>query len=243
MQTLLILGGTHEAYDLAQHLTPRPSLRVITALAGRTDTPRRPAGDVRVGGFGGPQGLAAYLRDAGVDAVVDATHPFAAQMGWNAAQACAETGTPLLRLERPAWEAGPGDRWHLVEDWQQAAPWLAAHSKRVLLAVGRQEVAAFAGLDHIWFLIRSVQPPDPPPSLAQAEILLARGPFDQQAEHDLLRTHRIDTIVCKNSGGVTDGKLLAARQLGLPVVMRQRPPRPATAQARDVAQVLAWLNP
>lgn len=242
MRTLLILGGTGEAYDLAQILASRPGLRVVTALAGRTDAPRRPAGEMRVGGFGGPPGLAAYLRDHGIDAVVDATHPFAARMGWNAAQACAETGIPLLRLERPAWKAGPGDRWHVVEDWQQAARWLTAHSKRVLLAVGRQDVAAFAGLDPIWFLIRSVQPPDPPPSLAQAELLLARGPFDQQAEHDLLRTHRIDTIVCKNSGGVTDGKLLAARQLGLPVVMRQRPPRPATAQATDTPQVLRWLG-
>ncbi|MCA1909748.1 MAG: cobalt-precorrin-6A reductase [Magnetospirillum sp.] len=242
MRTLLILGGTRDAYDLAQILASQPGLRVVSSLAGRTDAPRRPAGEMRVGGFGGPQGLASYLRDNGIDAVVDATHPFAMQMGWNAARACAETGTRLLRLERPAWQAGPGDRWHFVDDWQQAAPWLAANSRRALLAVGRQDVAAFAGLDHIWFLIRSVQPPDPPPSLAQAEFLLARGPFDQQAEHDLLRTHRIDTIVCKNSGGVTDGKLLAARQLGLPVVMRQRPPRPATAQATDIPQVLDWLG-
>jgi len=242
MRSILILGGTAEAYEIAEHLNATTGLRVVTALAGRTGNPRQPAGDVRVGGFGGPQGLATYLREMGIDAVVDATHPFAARMGWNAAQACADTGTPLLRLERPAWQAGPGDRWHLVEDWQQAAQWLAAHSKRVLLAVGRQDVAAFSGLDQLWFLIRSVQAPDPRPSFAQADILLARGPFDQQAEHDLLLAHRIDTIVCKNSGGTTDGKLLAARQLGLQVVMRQRPPRPVTAQAVTIPQVLAWLE-
>lgn len=242
MRTILILGGTSEAYDLATRLATVPDYRVITSLAGRTDAPRLPDGEVRIGGFGGVAGLSAYLRDTRIDAVVDATHPFAARMGWNTAQACDDTATPLLRLERPAWQPGPQDRWYQVKDWSQAAQWVATHGRRVLLAVGRQELGAFAGLDHVWFLIRSVQEAEHYKDFAQAEILLARGPFAADDECGLLIQHRIDSIVCKNSGGATDAKLLAARQLGLSVVMLQRPPRPRTASAPDVAGALTWLG-
>jgi len=242
MRTILILGGTSEAYDLAARLAEFPNMRVITSLAGRTDTPRLPAGDVRIGGFGGVAGLSAYLRDTAIDAVVDATHPFAARMGWNAVQACDDTATPLLRLERPAWQPGPADRWHGVADWRQAGQWVASHGQRVLLAVGRQDLDAFTGLDHVWFLIRSVQEPECFKDFAQAEMLLARGPFAQDDERDLLVQHRIDTIVCKNSGGATDAKLLAACQLGLSVVMIQRPPRPSAACVHDVDGALQGLG-
>lgn len=239
---ILILGGTAEAYALADALAQRPGLRVISSLAGRTGAPRLPAGEVRVGGFGGVPGLAAYLRDNAIDAVVDCTHPFASRMGWNAAEACAAVAAPLLRLERPAWVRQDGDVWDEADDWAEVVSLVGAHSKRALLAVGRQDLAPFAGLDAVWFLIRSVEAPAPMPPFAQAEILLARGPFSETSERDLLTGHHIDTIVCKNSGGPTDAKLAAARALGVRVVMKRRPPRPQTAAAATIAQALDWLG-
>jgi precorrin-6A/cobalt-precorrin-6A reductase len=241
-RNVLILGGITEAYALARELAEQPDMRVISSLAGRTGNPRLPVGEVRIGGFGGPEGLATYLRDNHIDAVVDCAHPFAARMGWNAAQGCAAAGVPLLRLERPAWVAQDGDLWDEVDDWPEAVTLVGVQSKRVLMAVGRQELEPFAGLDHVWFLIRSVEVPDPMPPFAQAEILLARGPFTLEAERDLLAAHRIDTIICKNSGGPTDSKLTAARELGLRVVIKNRPRRPDMPKAASVAEVLDWLR-
>ena len=243
-QAVLILGGTTEGYALAGTLAPLAGLRVVSSLAGRTASPRHPPGELRIGGFGGAAGLAAYLPAERIAAVIDATHPFAARMGWNAAEACRDAGVPLLRLERPAWTQVPGDRWEEVDDWDEAARTLAARARRVLLARGRQELAPFAGLDDIWFLIRSVDAPDPLPPFAQAEVKLARGPFTLDDERDLLRTHGIDTLVCKNSGGTaTDAKLAAARLLGVRVVMRRRPVRPALPTVATVAAAVAWLLP
>lgn len=241
-RSILILGGVTEAYALAGELAERPGMRVISSLAGRTGNPRLPVGEVRVGGFGGPQGLAAYLRDNRIDAVVDCTHPFAARMGWNAAEGCAAAGVPLLRLERPAWARQDGDWWDEVDDWSEAAVLVGAQSKRVLMAVGRQELEPFADLGHVWFLIRSVQTPDPMPPFSSAEILPARGPFTYESERALLAARDIDTIVCKNSGGPTDAKLAAARDLGVRVVMRGRPRRPDTPRAANVAEALDWLR-
>lgn len=241
-RNILILGGITEAYALARELVDQPEVRVISSLAGRTGNPRLPVGEVRIGGFGGPEGLAAYLRDNHIDAVVDCTHPFAARMGWNAAQGCTTAGVPLLRLERPAWVGQEGDRWDEVDDWPEAVALVAERSRRVLMAVGRQELEPFARLDHVWFLIRSVEAPDPMPPFAQAEILLARGPFTLEAERALLTARRIDTIVCKNSGGPTDAKLAAARELGVRVVIKDRPRRPDTPRAASVAEALDWLR-
>ena len=240
-RNILILGGITEAYALARELAGHPDLRVISSLAGRTGNPRLPVGEVRIGGFGGAEGLAVYLRDNRIDAAVDCTHPFASRMGWNAAQACAAAGVPLLRLERPAWVRQDGDVWDEVDDWAQAVTQVGARSRRVLMAVGRQELEPFAGLDHVWFLVRSVEAPGPMPPFAQAEILLARGPFTLESERALLTTRRIDTIICKNSGGPTDAKLAAARELGVRVVIKSRPRRPDTAKAASVAEVLEWL--
>lgn len=241
-RNILILGGITEAYALARELVNQPEVRVISSLAGRTGNPRLPVGEVRIGGFGGPEGLAAYLRDNHIDAVVDCTHPFAARMGWNAAQGCAAAGVPLLRLERPAWVRQDGDLWDDVDDWPEAVALVGAQSKRVLMAVGRQELEPFAGLDHVWFLIRSVEAPDPMPPFAQAEILLARGPFTLESERELLTTCRVDTIICKNSGGPTDAKLTVARELGLRVVIKNRPRRPDTPKAASVDEALDWLR-
>ena len=241
-RNILILGGTTEAYALARECTALPDLRVISSLAGRTAHPRLPVGEVRIGGFGGPPGLAAYLREHRIDAVVDCTHPFAARMGWNAAEACAAASVPLLRLDRPAWVRQDGDLWDEVTEWPEAAALVGAQSKRVLMAVGRQELEPFAGLDHVWFLIRSVEPPTPMPPFFQADLLLAQGPFPCESERDLLTAHGIDTIVCKNSGGPTDAKLAAARALGVRVVMKGRPRRPDTPTATNVAEALSWLR-
>lgn len=241
-RNLLILGGSAEAYALARELLERPDVRVISSLAGRTGTPRRPVGEVRIGGFGGPEGVATYLRENSIDAVVDCTHPFAVRMGWNAVAGCTAAGVPLLRLERPAWVRQAGDRWNEVDEWNEAAALVGAHARRVLMAVGRQELEPFAGLAHVWFLIRSVEAPDPLPPFAQAEILLARGPFTYEFERALLTTRGIDAIVCKNSGGPTDAKLVAARTLGVRVVMKNRPRRPDTPTAASVAEALYWLE-
>jgi precorrin-6A/cobalt-precorrin-6A reductase len=241
--TVLILGGTTEGYALAGALAPRPGLRVLSSLAGRTASPRVPPGELRIGGFGGPAGLAAYLHAERIAAVIDATHPFAARMGWNAAAACGNAGVPLLRLERPAWTPVPGDCWDEVDDWEEAARRIAGRSRRVLLALGRQELAPFAGLDLVWFLIRSVDAPDPMPPFAQAEVTLARGPFTLEDERRLLRTHTIDTLVCKNSGGTaTDAKLAVARELGVRVVMRRRPARPAVPTVGTVGAAVGWVT-
>lgn len=240
---LLILGGTTEGYALADALAEHPNLRVVSSLAGRTNQPRLPSGEHRIGGFGGVPGLIDYLRTQQLGAVVDATHPFASTMGWNAAAACDALGLPLLRLERPAWQPQPGDAWHQVDDWPAAVAALQhSGARRVLLAVGRQELVPFAGLNAIHFLIRTISPPRPLPPFHDAQLLLARGPFSLADERALLRDEQIDTIVCKNSGGdATIAKLAAARELGVPVVMRRRPKRPETAGAADIEQALQWL--
>jgi precorrin-6A/cobalt-precorrin-6A reductase len=243
VRNLLVLGGTSEGYELAQVLNGIGGFRTITSLAGRTRRPRLPEGELRVGGFGGARGLAAFLRERRIAAVINATHPFAATMGWNAAAACQEVGVPLLRLERPAWRPGPGDRWLEFGEWTEAGQLIAGEARRVLLAIGRRELDAFAALDHIWFLIRSVEAPDPMPPFPQAELLLARGPFDLAGERALLAERRIDTIVCKNSGGAaTEAKLVAARELGLRVVMKRRPTGPQVPTGSSVAEALHWLS-
>ncbi|MFP4280610.1 MAG: cobalt-precorrin-6A reductase [Halochromatium sp.] len=241
---LLILGGTTEGYALAEALSERSDLRVVSSLAGRTEQPRRPCGESRIGGFGGIPGLIDYLRAQRLDAVIDATHPFAATMGWNAAAACDALGLPLLRLERPAWQPQPGDDWQQIDDWPAAVAALQrSGARRVLLAVGRQELAPFAALDAVSFLIRAVSAPRPLPAFKDARVLLARGPFTLVDERALLADERIDTIVCKNSGGAaTAAKLRAARELGVRVIMRQRAPRPPTTLATDVQAALAWLD-
>ncbi len=241
---VLILGGTTEGYALAAALAQRAGLRVVNSLAGRTSNPRLPTGETRIGGFGGVEGLRDYLRGERPLAVIDATHPFAATMGTHAALACSACDIPLLRLQRPVWVPGPGDRWRGVGDWDQAVSALAdLGARRVLLALGRQDLAPFTALPDPWFLVRCVTPPDPSPHFAHWELLLERGPFDLAAERALLGERRIDCIVCKNSGGTAGAaKLAAARELGIEVIMRERPTRPPTATAPDLAGALAWLD-
>ncbi|QFG26796.1 cobalt-precorrin-6A reductase [Actinomadura sp. WMMB 499] len=237
---MLLLGGTGEARRLAALLDGDPAVEVISSLAGRTAAPRALPGRVRVGGFGGAEGLAAWLRDERIGAVVDATHPFAARMTANAVRACADTGVPLLVLRRPGWSRGPGDDWRRVPSLAAAAASLPG--ERVFLTTGRTGLAAFAGDDRRRFLVRSVDPPEPPLP-PRTTVVLARGPFTVEGETALMREHRIDVLVTKDSGGaMTAAKLTAARDLGLPVVLVDREPVPdgvpVTATVEDAA---AWL--
>ncbi|MEV6652918.1 cobalt-precorrin-6A reductase [Streptomyces sp. NPDC051219] len=236
---VLILGGTAEARRLAQELAGRPGLRVTSSLAGRVAEPRMPPGEIRVGGFGGVAGLAGWLRAHEVAVLVDATHPFAETMSAHAAEAAARTGTELLALSRPGWEAGPGDRWHWAASLAEAAALLPALGTRIFLTTGRLGLAAFADLGRLRFLIRSVEAPEPPLP-RHTRVLLDRGPYTVAGERELLRTHAIDVLVTKDSGGqATAAKLTAARELGVPVVVVRRPARPAgVTVVTGVAEVL-----
>ncbi|MEU9643171.1 cobalt-precorrin-6A reductase [Streptomyces sp. NPDC048188] len=225
---VLILGGTTEARRLAERLESEalPGLRVTNSLAGRVAAPRTPPGDVRVGGFGGAEGLAAWLREHTVDLLIDATHPFAATISFNAARAAATAHVPLLALRRPGWEPADGDVWHETGSLAEAAALLPALGRRVFLTTGRTDLSAFADLAGLWFLVRSVDAPEPPYP-PRMDVLLDRGPFTLDGERELLRRHRIDVLVTKDSGGAaTAPKLAAAREAGVPVVVVRRPPAP-----------------
>ncbi len=240
---LLLLGGTREALELARALTGDPRLHVITSLAGRTRDPAAIPGEVRVGGFGGSEGLAAYLEREAIGLVIDATHPFAATMAGNAAAACVQTGAARLKLLRPPWRRVDGDHWIEAADAADAAAALPGLAERVFLTTGRQELAAFAGLEDTWFLVRLIDRPNAPLPLARHHLVLGRGPFAEAEERVLLREHRIGALVAKNSGGaLTYAKIAAARALGLPVVMVERPAPPAGETAESVDQAKVWLQ-
>jgi precorrin-6A/cobalt-precorrin-6A reductase len=238
---LLILGGTAEAVELARACVARPAVEVISSLAGRTHAPALPPGEVRIGGFGGAGGLTRFLAERAIDRVIDATHPFAVQIGVNAELACREARVPRLRLLRPPWTREPGDHWIEVADLAEAAERLPELSHRIFLTIGHQELAAFAHLD-VWFLVRTIEPPGALP-LRHGQWLAGRGPFGIEDELALLRAHAIDVLVTKASGGgATYAKLAAARQLGLPVVMIRRPPPPPGPVVDSVQAALAWLE-
>ncbi len=240
---ILILGGTAEAAGLARGLSEVAGVATITSLAGRTRAPAAVPGAVRVGGFGGPEALAEYLRSEKIDLVVDATHPFAARISRNAARACEAAGVPRLLLARPPWAAQAGDTWISAADTEAAAAALPGLGQRAFLAIGRQELAAFMGLTELWFLVRLVEEPEAPPPLANYHLVLGRGPFAEAQELELLRAYGIEVVVSKNSGGAgAAAKIAAARVLELPVVMIERPPAPESETAEDVAAARAWIE-
>jgi precorrin-6A/cobalt-precorrin-6A reductase len=242
MIRVLILGGTGDAAKLAARVATIPGIEAITSLAGRTREPSIPLGNSRVGGFGGADGLASYLRQMKIDLLIDATHPFATQISFNAATAATEVGIPRLMLNRPPWEKVSGDRWIEVESVTAAATALETQAQRVFLTVGRQELEAFAHLERIWFLMRMIDPPTPDTLIPQGILLCDRGPFVLDQEREILIHHSIDTIVSKNSGGdATYAKIIAARELGMKVVMVNRPATPLGEQVSDVDSAVAWL--
>jgi precorrin-6A/cobalt-precorrin-6A reductase len=242
MKRMLVLGGTGDAARLVEQASALPGLEIITSLAGRVRQPATPAGEFRIGGFGGADGLASYLREQRIDLLIDATHPFAAQMSQHAAVAALACGVPHLMLVRPPWKRVAGDRWLSVDSNAAAVEILPEVGRRVFLTIGRQELAAFASLRDLWFLMRMIDPPRPGTPVPPGTLVLARGPFALEDERQLLQTHAIEVVVSKNSGGdATYAKIQAARELGLPAVMIQRPPLPAGEQVEDVEQAMAWL--
>ena len=238
---VLVLGGTLDASRLAQALA-QAGVDGIFSYAGRTSAPIAQPLPTRVGGFGGVTGLQAFLQAERITHVVDATHPFAAQMSSNAVQACANTGVPLLALERPVWQAQSGDVWQHVPDTDAAVQTLPAQPARVFLAIGRQHLSPFLACSQHWYLLRLVDPVLEVPA-ERGHVVLDRGPFTLEGDRDLLQAHGITHVVSKNSGGAgAQAKLMAARERGLPVILIDRPFIPARPKVSTVDGVCRWLG-
>jgi precorrin-6A/cobalt-precorrin-6A reductase len=242
---LLILGGTAEAAALAQAAiaTFDDRLAVTTSLAGRTEQPGPLAGAVRIGGFGGPSGLKSFIDAQAIDLLIDATHPFADQMARHAREAAEAAQIPRLMLIRPAWRRHPLDRWIEVGDIAGAAAVLPRAGRRVFLTVGPSELDAFTHLADHFFLVRTIDPPRESPPLADHELVLGRGPFTVAGERQLMRRHAIDALVAKASGGAaTEAKIIAARELSIPVVMVRRPLPERGERVDTVEAAVIWIR-
>jgi precorrin-6A/cobalt-precorrin-6A reductase len=239
---ILVLGGTSEATELSSQLRASGH-DVVLSFAGRTNPLDLPPGSKRIGGFDGVQGLMDELREGGYRLLIDATHPFATEMAEHAEVAAGLAGVPHIRIVRPPWEPAPGATWHDVDGFEQAARRLAEiDARRAFLAIGSRHVAAFAGMQGVALVVRSIEPPSPPPP-EHVTVLLARGPFTVDAELALFRENRIDVLVARNSGGrATEAKLDAACRLGIPVIMVRRPEERHGGQVTTVAEVLAWVD-
>jgi precorrin-6A/cobalt-precorrin-6A reductase len=243
MTRILILGGTTEARLLAERLAGRAGLDVTLSLAGRTVAPARQPVPVRSGGFGGAAGLADYLAREHVDVLIDATHPYAGGISANAWAAAQMSSVRFVAVHRPPWIAVAGDRWTEVENVRGAVRALRATPRRVLVALGRNEIAPLVEAPQHFYLIRSVDPVDPPLRLPHATYVTGRGPFVEADEIALMRTHRIEVVIAKNSGGgATYGKIAAARALGIEVIMLRRPPVPDAPSVATVDEAIAWLD-
>ena len=236
---VLIIGGTRDGRLLATAVIAA-GYKPVTSLAGVTREPALPEGGLRIGGFGGHEGIAAYLAEARIGAIIDAAHPFAVRISDNASRAAALAGVPYLGFERPPWVAGPRDRWIAVNTAREAAAALG-RGARVLLTIGRRGLDAFFDRKDLTGIVRMIEPPPSP--LPSGWILLqARPPFAVEDEAALMRREAVDVLVTKNSGGPADAKLAAARLLGLPVVMISRPSKPAGSRASSVEEAVAWLR-
>jgi precorrin-6A/cobalt-precorrin-6A reductase len=241
MNRALILGGTADASLLAAAIA-RANIDAIYSYGGRTRAPADQPLPTRIGGFGGVSGLADYIRRESITHVIDATHPFAAEMSRNAVEACAETGAPLIALERAPWTKAPGDDWFEVVDVNAAVTALPETPANIFLAIGRQHIAPFATKPQHTYTLRFVDPPEAPLPLA-ADVIVSRGPFTLDGELEMLCTRGIAWIVARNSGG--DGaraKIDAARMLGLPVIMISRPCLPERLRVESVAGIMQWLG-
>jgi precorrin-6A/cobalt-precorrin-6A reductase len=240
---VLILGGTTDASALARRIADDARLAPLMSLAGRTTNPRPQPIPVRSGGFGGVDGLVRFLRDAAIDAVIDATHPYADQMSAHAVAACRETGVPLASLVRPEWRRHADDRWQVVGNTEAAARALGAAPRCVFLSLGRQDLHVFAAAPQHHYLARLIERPEQATLPPDLRLLQARGPFDRADEERLLRDEQIEVLVSKNAGGAaTYAKIEAARALGLPVVMIARPHKAAGVVMTNVEAGVAWLH-
>ena len=239
---VLILGGTTEASALAKLIAGDARFDATLSLAGRTLWPRAQPIATRIGGFGGADALAQWLRDGKIEAVIDATHPYADQISANAVSACRQAHVPLASIVRPPWQAVPGDKWQRVPSTEAAATALGSAGRRVFLSLGRQELAAFTTAPQHHYLARSVDLPQGIALPPDIRFILARGPFERAAEEKLLADEKIDVIVSKNSGGdAIYAKIAAARALGLPVVMIERPDKQAGHPLTSAKEAMAWL--
>lgn len=240
--SILILGGTTEARQLAAHLAAE-GFDCLLSLAGRTKAPAAQPVPVRVGGFGGAEGLARFLREEGFVLMVDATHPYAARISANAAEASRLSGVALIALRRSGWERQAGDNWQGVDSVTAAVAALGNAPRRVFVALGRNELSPFENAPQHRYLIRSVDPVEPPLAVPHADYITARGPFVEEEEMELLQAQGVEVIVCKNSGGTAAyGKVAAARMLGLPVIMIERPALPDVPAGETVAAVVARVR-
>jgi precorrin-6A/cobalt-precorrin-6A reductase len=240
---LLILGGTTEASSLVRRIAARTDLQPVLSFAGRTQSPVAPPIPFRVGGFGGIAGLAAYLSENRVEAVIDATHPFAAQMSRHAAAACGRLGVPLAVFTRPAWRRQDGDRWTSVSDMAEAATALGQQPRRVFLTIGGLQLAAFAEAPQHHYIVRTIDPPEAAGLLPSHRLILARGPFSVEDEIALMRDEQVDALVTKNSGGAaTEAKLAAARALGVEVIIVERPAPGGVPVFESLDGILAWIE-
>jgi precorrin-6A/cobalt-precorrin-6A reductase len=240
---ILILGGTSEARMLAERLASRHDLNIMLSLAGRTASPARQPVPVRVGGFGGAAGLAAHLLRERIGALIDATHPYASVISANAVAAARESNVKFVALRRPPWLAAAGDRWTEVSTVSEAVQALGKSPRRVFVTLGRNELAPFAAAPQHNYLIRSVDPVDPPLPLPRVTYVTGRGPFAEAEDRSLMAAHWIDVVVAKNSGGsATYGKIAAARAVGVEVIMLRRPPVSDAPNVATIEEALAWLD-
>ena len=239
---VLLLGGTTEASALAGRLAARPEFQATMSLAGRTRNPKASPIPTCIGGFGGVDGLRAYIEHEGIDVVVDATHPFAARMSHNAVAACAQTGCPLIAVERPPWRLQSGDNWQSVPGVEAGIAMLGPNPRRVLMAIGRQQLGLLEAQPQHTYVIRVIDPPAVPPKLPHSTLIAARGPFTVADDIALMKRERIEVFVAKNSGGdAAVAKLHAARTLSIPVVMVDRPSVPQRTTIATADAALDWL--
>jgi precorrin-6A/cobalt-precorrin-6A reductase len=240
-QHILVLGGTTEATALAQAISDA-GLRAVFSYAGRVADPKAQPLPTRVGGFGGSEAMANWLRDTGITHVVDATHPFAAAISANAVAACAACNIPLLALTRRPWEARPGDSWLHVPDIPAAVAALKGPKRRVMLAIGRMHLDAFATQPGHFYLLRLVDAPDGPLPLPDCAVEVSRGPFTVEQDTALMQRHGIELVVAKNAGGSgARAKVDAARALSIPMLMIDRPALPQRAEVHEIDAVFDWL--
>jgi len=243
MSRILILGGTTEARELAERLANRADLEIVVSLAGRTKSPAPQPVAVRSGGFGGAAGLAEYVCKERIDALVDATHPYANVISANASAAAHQAGVPLIVFRRPPWRAVAGDRWIEAIDVADAVRRLGERPRRVFVTLGRTELAPLVMAPQHFYLIRSVDPVEPPLPLPRVSYVTDRGPFSAAHDQALMGAHAIDAVIAKNSGGgATYGKIAAARALSVDVIMLRRPAPPDRRAVETLGEVVAWLD-